>query len=197
MRIREELKKSGNFWLPESPCHTVPGTLTIVDEGRVELGVLRTTSICRVLTPATAIPPTGATAYPPGMLIKIILCAYAEGVVNSRGIERRFRDHVTFIPLSDDNSPHFATLAAFVSGSGDDVARLFAQALYLCDRQGLIGRTMSAIDGVKLPSNAAKAKSGTRADFIRQAEKLEAAGQSKLARPRQNDARPIEPVLAE
>ena len=27
---------------------------------------------------------TGATAYPPGMLLKIILCAYAEGVVSSR-----------------------------------------------------------------------------------------------------------------
>ena len=29
---------------------------------------------------------TGATAYPPGMLLKVILCAYAEGVVSSRGI---------------------------------------------------------------------------------------------------------------
>ena len=35
---------------------------------------------------------TGASAYPPGMLLKIILCAYAEGVVSSRGIERLCRD---------------------------------------------------------------------------------------------------------
>ena len=34
---------------------------------------------------------------------------------------------------------------------------------------------MFAIDGVKLPSNASKARSGTRADFKRQADKLEAA----------------------
>ena len=93
--------------------------------------------------------------------------------------------------------PHFTTLAAFVSGLGDDVARLFAQVLYLCDRQGLIGRAMFAIDGVKLPSNAAKAKSGTRADFIRQAEKLEAAAQSMLARHRENDTLPVEPALVE
>jgi hypothetical protein len=33
---------------------------------------------------------------------------------------------------------------------------------------------MFAIDGVKLPSNAAKAKSGTRADFLREAERMEA-----------------------
>lgn len=41
--------------------------------------------------------------------------------------------------------------------------------LYLCDRQGLIGRQMFAIYGVKLPANASKAKSGTRADSQRQA----------------------------
>ena len=31
---------------------------------------------------------SGSTAYPPGMLLKVILCAYAQGVVSSRGIER-------------------------------------------------------------------------------------------------------------
>ena len=112
---------------------------------------------------------TGASAYPPGMLLKIILCAYAEGVFSSRGIERLCREHVSFIALSGDSAPHFTTIAAFVSGLGNDVAKLFAQVIYLCDRQGLIGRQMFAIDGVKLPSNASKAKSGTRADFQRQA----------------------------
>ncbi len=140
---------------------------------------------------------TGASAYPPGMLLKIILCAYAEGVVSSRGIERLCREHVTFIALSGDSAPHFTTLAAFVSGLGNDVAKLFAQVLHLCDRQGLIGRQMFAIDGVKLPSNASKTKSGTRADFIRQADKLEAAAQAMLERHRQNDQLPIEPDLAE
>ena len=48
---------------------------------------------------------------------------------------------------------------------GDNITQLFTQILYICDRQGLIGREMFAIDGVKLPSNASKAKSGTRADF--------------------------------
>ena len=140
---------------------------------------------------------TGASAYPPAMLLKIILCAYAEGVVSSRGIERLCREHVTFIALSGDSAPHFTTIAAFVSGLGNEVAQLFAQVLYLCDRQGLIGRQMFAIDGVKLPSNASKAKSGTRADFVRQAEKLEAAAQAMLARHRENDTLPVEPDLAD
>jgi transposase len=138
---------------------------------------------------------TGAAAYPPAMLLKVVLFAYSQGIVSSRGIERACREHITFIALSGDSAPHYTTIAAFVSGLGDAIAKLFAQVLYLCDRQGLIGREMFAIDGVKLPSNAAKARSGTRADFERQAAKLEATAQAMLARHRANDALPSEPSL--
>ena len=81
---------------------------------------------------------------------------------SSRDIEAVYRHHVTFIALSGDTQPHFTTIAGFVSRLADDIARVFTQVLYLCDRQGLIGREMFAIDGVKLPSNASKQKSGTR-----------------------------------
>jgi hypothetical protein len=46
---------------------------------------------------------------------------------------------------------------------------------------------------VKLPSHASKRRSGTRADFERQAAKLEAAAQAMLARHRAEDGRPVEP----
>ena len=107
----------------------------------------------------------GATTYPPGMLLKVILCACSQGAVSSRRIERLCREHVTFIALSGDSRPHFTTLAAFVSSLEEEVAQFFAQVLYLCDRQGLIGREIFAIDGAKLPSNASKARSDTRAAF--------------------------------
>ena len=139
---------------------------------------------------------TGAAAYPPGMLLKVVLFAYSRGIVSSRAIERACREQVTFIALSGDSAPHFTTIAAFVGSLAGEIAPLFAQVLYLCDRQGLIGREMFAIDGVKLPSNASKARSGTRADFDRQAGKLEAAARAMLARHRAEDARGIEPDLA-
>jgi transposase len=140
---------------------------------------------------------TGASAYPPGMLLKVVLFAYSQGIVSSRAIERACREHVTFIALSGDSAPHFTTIAHFVSSLGNEIAHLFGQVLYLCDKQGLIGREMFAIDGVKLPSNASKLKSGTRADFERQAAKLEAAAQAMVARHRETDALPVEPDLAE
>ena len=67
--------------------------------------------------------------------------------------------------LTGDRAPQFTTLAGFVRNLGDDIARIFTQVLYICDRQGLIGREMFAIDGVKLPSYASKTRSGTRAEF--------------------------------
>jgi transposase len=138
---------------------------------------------------------TGAPALPPAMLLKVVLFAYSQGIVSSRNIERACREHVTFIALSGDTQPHFTSIAGFVSSLGDDIARIFSQILFICDRQGLIGREMFAIDGVKLPSNASKARSGTRADFERQAGKLEAAARVMLARHREADQHAIEPDL--
>ena len=110
---------------------------------------------------------------PPKMLLKVVLAAYAHGVVSSRGIERLCQEHVTFIALCGDQAPHFTTIAHFVSTLSDDIARVFGAVVAICDREGLIGHEMFAIDGVKLPSNASKHRSGTREDFERQAAKLE------------------------
>ena len=132
---------------------------------------------------------TGASAYPPSMLLKIILFAYSQGIISSRNIESACREHIIFIALSGDTSPHFTTIANFIGTLGDEIAQIFAQVLYICDQQGLIGREMFAIDGVKLPGNASKAKSGTRTEFIARAAKLEAEAKKMVARHRDEDAK--------
>lgn len=139
---------------------------------------------------------TGASAYPPALLLKVVLFAYSQGIVSSRGIERACQEHVTFIALCGDTAPHFTTIAHFVSSLGEDIARVFGAVVAICDAEGLIGREMFAIDGVKLPSNASKRRSGTRADFERQATKREATARTILARHRATDALPTEPTLA-
>lgn len=137
---------------------------------------------------------TGAPAYPPAMLLRIVLFAYSRGLVSSRAIARACEEHVTFIALSGDSRPHFTTIAHFVSTLGDQIAPIFAAVLAVCDRQGLIGREMFAINGVKLPSNASKHRSGTRADFERQAAKMERAAEQMLVRHRAEDAQTVEPT---
>jgi hypothetical protein len=78
--------------------------------------------------------------------------------------------------------------AGFIRDLDDEIVHLCAQVLFIRNAQGLIGREMSAIDGVKLPSNASKQRSGTRAEFARQAAKLEAQAARMLARHRASDA---------
>ncbi len=118
---------------------------------------------------------TGSTAYDPRVLLKIILLAYSRGMISSRSIERACRENVLFMTISGDCAPQFTTLAKFVRELRSEITELFTQVLLSCDAQGLIGRQMFAIDGVKLPSNAAKKRSGTHAELARQAERMEAA----------------------
>jgi transposase len=107
---------------------------------------------------------TGAPAYDPAVMLKIVLLAYSRGVVCSRAIERLCRENVLFMAISGDSPPRFTTIAAFVRELGEEASAIFTQVLLACDRPGLIGRQMFAIDGVKLPSNADKRRSGTHAE---------------------------------
>ena len=130
---------------------------------------------------------TGAPAYDPAVLLKIVLLAYSRGIVSSRAIERLCRENVLFMAISGDSAPQFTTVAKFIRELGDEASSIFTQVLLICDRQGLIGRQMFAIDGVKLPSNADKRRSGTHAELSHEAERMEAAVAKMLKAHRGRD----------
>lgn len=138
----------------------------------------------------------GASAYDPAVLLKIVLLAYSRGMVSSRQIEKACRDVVLFMAVAGDNQPHFTTIAHFVATVGDMIATMFTEVLLVCERQGLIGKELFAIDGVKLPSNASKSKSGTRKDFLRQASKMEAAVKAMMDAHRAHDSNATADALA-
>ena len=124
---------------------------------------------------------TGRLAYDPRLLLKIVLYAYSKGITSSRQIEWCCRHNILFMALSADAQPHFTTIAKFISTCDKAVAGVFRDVLMVCDAQGLIGREMFAIDGVKLPSNASKEWSGTRADFEHKVAKIERAVERMLS----------------
>ena len=62
---------------------------------------------------------TGAPAYPPALLLKVVLFAYSRRIVSSRQIERACQEHVTFIALCGDRAPHFTTIAKFERASAE------------------------------------------------------------------------------
>jgi len=130
---------------------------------------------------------TGAPAYDPKILLKIILFAYSRGIVSSRKISQACQENVVFMALSADTRPHFTTIADFIATMDKEIVKLFLEVLLVCDEQGLIGREMFAIDGCKLPSNASKEWSGTRASFKKKAAKMETAIGRMLEKHRAND----------
>ncbi|MEO7520821.1 MAG: transposase [Gemmatimonas sp.] len=58
---------------------------------------------------------TGTPAYPPALLLKVVLFACSRSLVSSRGIERACCEHVTFIALRGATPPHLATISDLVS----------------------------------------------------------------------------------
>jgi len=131
---------------------------------------------------------TGAPAYDPAVLLKIILFAYSRGILSSRGIEQACRENVVFMALSADSQPHYTTLAHFISSMGDVIEPVFRDVLLYCDEMGLIGKEMFAIDGCKLPSNASKEWSGTKSELLNKRKKLERAVSRMLKQHRERDA---------
>ncbi len=123
----------------------------------------------------------GASAYDPRVMLKIVLLAYSQGLISSRAIEQTCQRNVQFIAISGDSQPSHSHIARFVAHLSDQVKPLFSQVLMTCDAQGLIGRDMFAIDGVKLPSNASKERSGTHAELRHRADRLEQAADKILA----------------
>lgn len=60
---------------------------------------------------------TGAPAYDPAILLKIILFAYSRSIITSRTIARLCVENVICMALSADTSPHYTTIADFIASN--------------------------------------------------------------------------------
>jgi transposase len=118
---------------------------------------------------------TGASAYDPRTMFKIVLLAYSRGVISNRSIEQACNQNVMFMAISGDVQPSYTHIAKFIRELRSNIEALFSQVLLTCDRMGLIGKEHFAIDGVKLPCNASKERSGTHAELLHRAERLDKA----------------------
>ena len=108
---------------------------------------------------------TGAPAYDPRSLLKVILFAYSRGILSSRRIADACEKHIVFMALSGYSKPNFTTIADFISSMEAEVKQVFIHILRVCAKMDLVGAERFAIDGHKLSSNAAKEHSGRFADF--------------------------------
>src|SRR5262252_6397522 len=132
---------------------------------------------------------TGAPAYDPAILLKIILYAYSRGITSSRQIEQCCQQNIIFMALSADTHPHFTTIADFVSSSSEQIIGLFRDVLLICNQLGLIGKEMFAVDGCKLGSNASKEWSGTKGELKKKQQKMEQAVRYLVEKHKETDSK--------
>ena len=106
----------------------------------------------------------GRPAYPPQMLVKVWLYAYATGVISSRRLERRLREDLGFRFLAGNLKPDHWTLNEFRRRHPRALNDLFTQVVEVARAVGLgrLGRV--AIDSTRVAANA----SPDRADTLQQ-----------------------------
>jgi transposase len=114
---------------------------------------------------------TGRPAYNPRVLLKLILFAYANGINSSRRIQKFAEQNIVAMALAENQAPDFTVIADFISGMENEIETVFLNILLISNEMDLLGNTVFALDGCKLPSNAAKDKSGTFSDLKKKQEK--------------------------
>lgn len=133
---------------------------------------------------------TGATAIHPKVLLKVILLAYARGLISSRQIERACQENIIFIALSYGYPPDHSTIAQFIASMQSEIQTLFSNVLLVCEELGLLDGTHFSLDGVKLSANVSKEWSGTLAELKHKRDKLQEKVQRVIAEHAQADKQP-------
>jgi len=80
---------------------------------------------------------------------------------------------VVFMALACGQQPDHSTIATVVSSMKDEIPPLFRDGLLVCEEMNLLGGTMFALDGCKLPSNASKEWIGTFPELQKKKQKIE------------------------
>ena len=133
---------------------------------------------------------TGASALHPKILLKVILLAYARGMISSRQIERACRENILFIALSYGFAPDHSTLAQFIASMQNEVQTVFCNVLLVCEELNLLDGTHFSLDGVKLSANVSKEWSGTMEELKHKRDKLQEKLQRVIAEHAQADTQP-------
>ncbi|MGH7082758.1 MAG: transposase [Acetobacteraceae bacterium] len=136
----------------------------------------------------------GRAAFDPGMMVALLLYAYAIGERSSRAIERRCHVDVAFRVITANQVPDHATIARFRARHEQALAGLFGQVLGLCARAGLVSLGVVAIDSTKIAANASGDMNRTyeqiATELLGEAEAVDAAEDQQFGQARGDELPP-------
>jgi transposase len=141
----------------------------------------------------------GRAPLDPGMLLTLLIYAYALGQRSSRQIERLCETDVAFKVICGNNPPDHTVIARFRAAHDEAFAGVFTQVLRLCASQGLGRFGVVAIDGTKITADASKymnrSEDSLRAEAARilaEAAAVDAAEDAEFGADRRGDELPPE-----
>lgn len=114
----------------------------------------------------------GRAAYPPSMMVPLLLYAYCLGERSSRKIERLCETDVAFRIVAANHVPDHATIARFRRDHLKELEALFVQILRLCSEAGLVKLGKVSIDGTKMKASAALAANRTHEGVAKEIKKI-------------------------
>lgn len=124
----------------------------------------------------------------PGMMVKVLLYAYASGVFSSRKIARKLHEDVAFRVLAAGNFPKHRTICDFRALHLDELAGLFVQVVKLARECGMVKLGTVAIDGTKVKASASRHKAMSYQRMIDTEAELKAQIDQLMERAKQTDA---------
>jgi transposase len=130
----------------------------------------------------------GRAAFDPGMMVALLLYAYAIGERSSRAIERRCHVDIAFRVIAANQAPDHATIARFRARHEQALSELFGQVLALCSRAGLVSLGMVALDSTKIAANASASANRTyeqiAAELLAEAQAVDEAENQQFGQAR-------------
>lgn len=123
----------------------------------------------------------GNPPHHPGMMVALLLYAYAVGVPSSRQIEKKTHEDVAFRVVAGGTHPDHTRISEFRRIHGKALQGLFLDVLKLCQKAGMVKLGHVAIDGTKVKANASKHKAMSYERMQKQEAELEAKVKQLLA----------------
>jgi transposase len=100
----------------------------------------------------------GQHAYPPAMLLKILVYGYASGVRSSRRLADKLQEDIVFMYLAGRLTPDFRTIADFRKEKLSDFKHVFTHVLEQCFALGMARVGTITVDGTAIRASANKNK---------------------------------------